>query len=201
MKKNILTLGFVFYSVLLFAQKWTGNYSYSKGVNKEQASIYLNHYQNDSAFFYLTYMSGMPDFNTFSIKGFMAIHDDDGSFVKNDSNKLKLILKTGSIKIIGDSLFNAEPGILHTYKKQGNALKKNSTIFIDYIEKQGKTKTDSCVVLSVPIATGPVIMSLQKGKEVKIIDEFGSYYMVEVADKNTEFLWIAKKNLTLLKTP
>ncbi|MBK8685043.1 MAG: hypothetical protein IPN26_08600 [Bacteroidetes bacterium] len=41
---------------------FTGIYGYNKGINKAFATAYIYHFQEDSAFFYIHGVSGMPDF-------------------------------------------------------------------------------------------------------------------------------------------
>ncbi|MBK7586987.1 MAG: hypothetical protein IPI22_00965 [Bacteroidetes bacterium] len=81
MKKYFLIVSFLFFGFWLQAIDYSGIYNYNKGVNKANGTICLFQINMDSAFFYLNNMSGAPDFNLTTIKGFLRI-DTNACFYK-----------------------------------------------------------------------------------------------------------------------
>jgi hypothetical protein len=198
-KKNILIIICVVFHHILLAQTWSGVYNFNKGLNKAQGCIYINQFKTDSAFFYLTFVSGEPEFNTFSLKGFIGITEGQADYVKGDTTKLHFALGANTLTIRNDSLFGLEPGIITKYKKSSSSLKKTSTIYFDYAEKSAVAKSDTVWAYEVPNTECKNVCRLSKKDAIKVIDTYGYFYLVETPGKNKEFLWVPKKNLSLSK--
>lgn len=178
---------------------WTGVYSFNKGINKDQGTLYVQQFKSDSAYFYLNFISALPDFDMFAMKGFIAIQENEGYFRKVDSLRLRFHLQGSALQLLSDTLLVAPKGLLSKYKKTASQVKKNSTLYLDYVEKSGLVKSDSAVVLEVPHLEGKMIATLHANDEVKIIDSFAGFYLIELNDKLKEFLWVQKKYISLNK--
>lgn len=187
------------WSVLAYGQSWTGVYQFNKGNNKPQGALYLNQYRPDSAFFYLTFISGEPEFNSFMLKGFMSIETLRATYRGTDSTFLYCTSSPKSIVFKSDSCVVQERGILAKYNKTSGVLKKNSTFYVDFVERGAKVKSDSTVVYAVPSETAPVACMIGKSTSVKIIDSYESFYLIELADRMKDFLWVPKRHLIPMK--
>lgn len=177
----------------------SGTYVVNKGVNKEQASLYINQFRSDSAFIYLTYMSGAPEFETESIKGFVVVHDHEGWF-SDSGHSFRLVFANTSIRLVQNTPSAAHPEIFTKYRRLSNQCKRSSTMYIDFSERQANAKLDSLDLFEVPNVNGKILFTVGRQEELKIVDSFGSFYLVETHDHNKEFLWAQKKYINLKKT-
>ncbi|MBL7773466.1 MAG: hypothetical protein JNM95_11440 [Chitinophagaceae bacterium] len=199
LKTVFLALG-CFVSVLVNGQAtWSGVYSFNKGINKDQGTLYLQQFKSDSAYFYLNFISAMPDFNMYALKGFMQIQNQEGMYQKGDSLRIQFLLQGNLLILKADSIALPERGILTKYKKNSPTVKKNSTLYIDYVEKTGLVKSDSAYLFEVPHVEGKQCGQLRPNDEVKIIDSFGAFYLIELPDRVKEFVWVQKKYIVLNK--
>lgn len=174
-------------------------YSFNKGNNKDQGSIYITQFKTDSAFFILNFISGMPDFNMVSSKGFLSIQEKEGRYQLGDSIRIRFSLQGSNLILSSDTLLKGEKGILTRYKKSAGVTKKNSTFYLDYVEKMANVKSDSAMLFEVPHGEGKLCGNLHSKQEVKIIDSFGSFYLIELPDRLKEFLWVPKRYLSVIK--
>lgn len=199
MKKGIAFLILLCVCVVSFAGKHTGTYSFNKGLNKANATVYVTHFKEDSAFIYITAISGMPEFNTLDFRGFVAISDSKASYTFKDACTIQFVFSVSNMVIIEDSVCKLNCSIASKYKKISPLLKKSSTLISDFVEKQGRIKNDSTIVYKVPLLESEIAYTLTNQTEVKITDEYKQFYLIELKNKQNEFLWVLKKNIQLVK--
>ncbi len=199
MKLILSLLLLVVYSISN-AVSYTGIYSYNKGVNKANGTLYVTHFKEDSAFFMVQTVSGMPDFFTTEIKGFMQIENNMGLYIAKDSCKIEFTFTTVSCSLNENIECKFDFSTNGKYKKTSPKLKKGSSMMPLFVDKKGTVKTDTVYCLSAPNASSATQCLLQKNDEVQITDEFNGYYLIELKNKKNEFLWVWKKNIQLIKT-
>ena len=199
MKKGILFLVMFCVTIVSYAGKYTGTYSFNKGLNKANATIYVNHYKDDSAFIYITAVSGMPDFNTLDFRGFITIYDNVASYTFKNNCSIQFQFLVNNLTITEDSLCHLQCSLAAKYKKTSPALKKSSIMVSDYVEKQGVIKTDMVEVYKIPLLESELALTLSKETPVKMIDEYKQFYLIELKNKQNEFLWVLKKNIQIIK--
>jgi len=199
MKKGILFLVMFCVTIVSYAGKYTGTYSFNKGLNKANATIYVNHYKDDSAFIYITAVSGMPDFNTLDFRGFITIYDNVASYTFKNNCSIQFQFLVNNLTITEDSLCHLQCSLAAKYKKMSSALKKSSIMVSDYVEKQGVIKTDMVEVYKIPLLESELALTLSKETPVKMIDEYKQFYLIELKNKQNEFLWVLKKNIQIIK--
>lgn len=199
MKKGILFLVMFCVTIVSYAGKYTGTYSFNKGLNKANATIYVNHYKDDSAFIYITAVSGMPDFNTLDFRGFITIYDNVASYTFKNNCSIQFQFLGNNLTITEDSLCHLQCSLAAKYKKTSPALKKSSIMVSDYVEKQGVIKTDMVEVYKIPLLESELALTLSKETPVKMIDEYKQFYLIELKNKQNEFLWVLKKNIQIIK--
>ena len=199
MKKGILFLVMFCVTIVSYAGKYTGTYSFNKGLNKANATIYVNHYKDDSAFIYITAVSGMPDFNTLDFRGFITIYDNVASYTFKNNCSILFQFLVNNLTITEDSLCHLQCSLAAKYKKTSPALKKSSIMVSDYVEKQGVIKTDMVEVYKIPLLESELALTLSKETPVKMIDEYKQFYLIELKNKQNEFLWVLKKNIQIIK--
>lgn len=196
---KLFILYFLFCSSLCYAIDYSGVYSYNKGINKANGYLYVFHFKPDSMFFYISTVSGAPDFLMSNLKGFASIDSNNAVYIKNNCIiQFDLDLKKGiSIKQNDTCIF--EFSLNGIYKKNNQALKRNTTWMTEYSEKNALIKSDSLILYNVPHYYGQNNVSLQKGTTVKVLDEFNGFYLLEINHKKTEFIWAPKKWVQLSK--
>lgn len=199
MKKGILFLVMFCVTIVSYAGKYTGTYSFNKGLNKANATIYVNHYKDDSAFIYITAVSGMPDFNTLDFRGFITIYDNVASYTFKNNCSIQFQFLVNNLTITEDSLCHLQCSLAAKYKKTSPALKKSSIMVSDYVEKQGVIKTDMVEVYKIPLLESELALTLSKETPVKMIDEYKQFYLIELKNKQNEFLWVLKKNIQIIQ--
>ena len=199
MKKGILFLVMFCVTIVSYAGKYTVTYSFNKGLNKANATIYVNHYKDDSAFIYITAVSGMPDFNTLDFRGFITIYDNVASYTFKNNCSIQFQFLVNNLTITEDSLCHLQCSLAAKYKKMSPALKKSSIMVSDYVEKQGVIKTDMVEVYKIPLLESELALTLSKETPVKMIDEYKQFYLIELKNKQNEFLWVLKKNIQIIQ--
>jgi hypothetical protein len=199
MKKGIILLVMLCVCVVCFAGNFTGTYNFNKGLNKANATVYVNHFKDDSAFIYITAVSGMPDFNTLDFRGFITIYHNVASYTFKNNCSIHFQFFGNSLSITEDTLCRLQCPIATKYKKTSPALKKSSIMFSEYVEKQGILKTDLVEIYKIPLLESDIAFTLSKDVAVKITDEFKQFYLIELKNKQNEFLWVLKKNIQLIK--
>lgn len=199
MKRGIAFLILFCVCVVSFAGKFTGTYSFNKGLNKSNATVYVNHFKDDSAFVYITAVSGMPDFNTLDFRGFITIYENVASYTFKNNCTIQFQFSGNGMTITEDSMCHLQCPIATKYKRTTPALKKSSIMVSEFVEKQGKLKSDSVEIYKIPLMDSEIAYSLSKNTEMKIIDEYKQFYLIEVKNKQNEFLWVLKKNIQLIK--
>lgn len=198
MKKYFLIVSFLFLGFWLQAIDYSGIYNYNKGVNKANGTICLFQINMDSAFFYLNNMSGAPDFNLTTIKGFLRI-DTNACFYKKDSCKIQFVYANNILTVSQNNACKYDFSVDGKYKKMNNTLKKPNTWMTEYTEKSGIILADSSLVYMAPHQASKQISMLKKETNVKVIDEMNGFYLIEIPKQKNEFLWTAKKNVLLNK--
>lgn len=185
-------------AMTMFAAKYTGIYSYNKGMNKASSTMYISEFTSDSAFFMLQAMSGAPDFYTTEIKGFISIENEHGTYKGKDSCSIDFTFNPVSCTLVEHNCkydFSTEG----KYKKTSSQLKKGFLLMPAFSDKHGIIKADSTYCYSIPHQTLNDIKLLMKNDAVNITDEFNGFYLIELKNKKNEFLWVLKKNVQLLK--
>lgn len=180
------------------AQNLSGIYSVNKGVNKEQASIYLHHYKPDTAFLYLTYLSGAPDFEPYCMKGFIHVSENSGRYA-DSSNRVHFFFTRSSLSMVADTPCKLKSCILTKFRKTTSIPNRNRTMYIDFTEHNAQSKTDTLLVYEVPDVQSKVLYTLNKTDEIKVVDSYGAFYLIETPDNGKEFLWVQKKYLNVKK--
>jgi hypothetical protein len=178
---------------------FTGIYAYNKGINKAFATAYIYHFQEDSAFFYIHGVSGMPDFFTADLKGFLRIDSNRGIYTGKDTCNIDLLFSAQQLTIQRDTLCKHEMNTVGKYKKSSNKWVKGPSVLFNYIEKSGQIQVDSCTVFAAPHPNAKIKRTFAKSSTVKIIDEFRLFYLVEHPSAKKEFTWVLKKHVLIPK--
>lgn len=186
---------------LAYSGPLTGVYSYSKGVNKAGATIYLNHFKDDSAFIYMTAISGAPDFLTTELKCFIRIQGQEARYQSKDSCGIQFYFSPSQVELVQHASCPFEYPTDGKYKKTGPQLKKGSMLMLSYTEKIARVAMDSIWALDAPHSEAKAVIQLKKDMDVTITDEYRGYYLIELKSHKTEFLWVHKKHLVLPKKP
>lgn len=196
---KLLIFCLIFYTSLCYALDYSGVYSFNKGINKANGYLYVFHFKPDSLFFYLSTVSGAPDFLMSNLKGFASIDSNNAVYVKNNCIiQFGIDAKKGiSIKQNDTCVF--EFSFNGIYKRNNQALKRNTTWMTEYSEKNAVIKLDSLILYNVPHYSSQNNVSLQKGTSVKVLDEYNGFYLIEINHKKTEFIWAPKKWVQLSK--
>lgn len=182
------------------SQDYSGVYNCNKGLNKANGYLYIMQFKPDSAFFYLNAISGMPDFLTTDIKGFMRI-DSTTAYIK-EAESCRLVLKMEKSKCIiqQDSSCKYEFNTSGIYKKTAAIPKRNATMLLNYIEKPAKTTSDTIIAYLAPHSEAKTKSIVCKEGDLKVIDEYKQFLLIEHKKYKQEFLWVYKKNILLPKT-
>lgn len=197
--KYFLTIILVLFCFELFSNNFSGSYAYNKGMNKASGNFYLNHFKEDSAFFMLQTVSGMPDFFTTELKGFIKIENMIGTFVTKDSCMLHFNFTNSSATLTDNVNCKFDFSPAGKYKKTTPILKKGSGFLPAFADKNGLVVSDSIKCYSIPSSSGKVEYVLYKNEKVQISDDFSGFYMIEIKSKKNLFLWVSKKSIQLLK--
>ena len=199
MNKLLITWMAILLTYIANGQDFSGVYNYNKGLNKPNGTLYLMQFSSDSAFFYLSTLSGNPEFLSTDIKGMLRI-DSSTSYIKQASAcRLELTLLKNSIVVKQDTGCTYEYTTAGTYKKTGAGLKRSPTMVINYTEKPARAKQDSLEVFLAPSLKAKSKVILCKENDIKIIDEFNAFFLIEHKKYKTEFMWVQKKNLLIPK--
>lgn len=178
----------------------TGTYSFNKGINKANATIYIQHFTNDSMFVYITAISGAPEFNTLDFRGILPIMGDSSSYTFKNGCRINLLFKGNMLRVWEDTTCKLTCTLSNQYKKNSTNIKKSSTIVTDFVEKQGICISDSTAVFAVPSVSTPIpLQFLSARTSVKITDEYKQFYLIELKAQQNDFLWVLKKNIQLQK--
>ena len=141
----------------------------------------------------------MPDFNTLDFRGFITIYDNVASYTFKNNCSIQFQFLVNNLTITEDSLCHLQCSLAAKYKKMSPALKKSSIMVSDYVEKQGVIKTDMVEVYKIPLLESELALTLSKETPVKMIDEYKQFYLIELKNKQNEFLWVLKKNIQIIK--
>ena len=183
----------------VFGINYSGVYAYNKGMNKASGVIYISHFKEDSAFFMMQAVSGMPDFLTSDIKGFIHIDSNNNIFKLNDTCQIQFAFTSTNciVKQIGNCPY--EYSCDGKYKKNIATAKKTITLLPAFADKKGLVKIDSLRMSTVPHIHGYKNEYLRKNEPINITDEYNGFYLIELKNKKNEFLWVSKKGIQLLK--
>jgi hypothetical protein len=203
MHKQLVAFAFVI-SILLYvhvvsAFNYSGIYSYNKGLNKESGTIYIFHYTSDSAFFMLQAVSGMPDFNTTELKGFISVDSNKGIYTGKDSAEIEFAFTNSSCTLLENSFCSYTFSTRGKYKKTSAKLSRGNSLMPSIADKSGVVKKDSTICYAIPKQTSSPSYILLHQETVQITDEFNGFYLVEVKKKKNEFLWVPKKSIQVRK--
>lgn len=200
MKKWWLITIIIFCQQLILAQHSSGVYSYNKGLNKSNGSIYLTQFCSDSAFLYIQASSGAPDFNMTDIKVFIKIDSNKGYYKAKDSCSIVFNFYKDKLQIQKHSACKHEFNLEGNYKRVQMIAKRNANLLLPFMGQKGFTKLDTVYVLNAPHSRASKQFSINKKETpVQILDEYSSYYLISTSSHKNEFLWIDKKSLTLSK--
>ncbi len=177
---------------------YSGIYAFSKGLNKPGGSLCVFQIKSDTVFYYLSNMTGAPDFNLTNMKGFLRIDSSTAQY-RRDSCKVHLEFKQSVISVNQSNGCKSDFTVEGQYKKNGNSLKRPVTWMTEYTEKSGVILADSSLVYMAPHQASKQISMLKKETNVKVIDEMNGFYLIEIPKQKNEFLWTAKKNVLLNK--
>lgn len=208
--KNIiwlLVLLSIGHLTLATSTDFTGVYSYSKGINKANSTIYICQFKEDSAFVYVQAVSGMPDFFTTDEKGFATLIDHQFTMKTKENCVITLDMNSNILTCTDNIDCKYEFSVAGKYKKtmphqarghSTNGLKKGATMMFQFIEKMGNINKDSTVSYQAPHADAKTIFTYSKNDILKIQDEFNGYYLVENSKQKNEFQWVLKKYINLI---
>ena len=183
---------------LLSAIDYTGIYSFSKGLNKPNGSLCVFQIKPDTVFYYLSNMTGAPDFNLTNMKGFLRI-DSSMAHYRKDSCNVQLEFKQSIISVNQSNGCKSDFTVDGQYKKNGNSLKRPVTWMTEYTEKGGIIQIYSSIVYFAPHAESKQLFSIKKETAVKVLDEVNGFYLIESPKQKNEFHWTQKKNVLLNK--
>ena len=189
---TLLTLVFSVAALRSDAQRLTGVYSFSKGLNKPNGTLYLIHFQPDSAFFYLSSLSGAPDFFSTDIKGFAQIDSNTARF-KRDKCLITMQFGKNVVEISHDTVCGFEYPVAGQFKKTSPVAKRSATMLLNYTERPVKAEGDSLQVYSAPHTMATSRMVLCKAGDLKVVDEFRGFYLIDHRKFKTEFMWVPKQ--------
>jgi len=192
LSKQILIALLLLGSMATKAQQHTGVYSYSKGLNKPNGTLYVIHFKPDSAFFYLSTLSGSPDFFATDMRGYMSIDSNSGWFRTKDQCRVHFRFTGSKVDITQDSTCRFEYSTEGAYKKTAPTAKRSATMLINYTERVVKPSSDTLLVYTAPHVEAATKKIMCRENDLKIIDEFRSFYLVEHKKYKTEFLWVPK---------
>jgi hypothetical protein len=181
------------------AENFSGVYSYSKGLNKASATMYLTHFSSDSAFLIIQSVSGMPDFLTSEVKGFVRIDQQHGTFYQKDSCSILLEWKGNACILTEHQSCDFDFSYNGIYKKTLSKVSKTSAYLPSFADKLAVVISDSAKAYAIPHASGNFILSIAKDKQLTLLDEYNNFYLIELSAKKKEFLWIPKHQVKLLK--
>ena len=199
MNKLLITWMAILLTSIANGQDFTGVYSFNKGLNKPNGILYFMQFAPDSAFLYLSTTSGNPDFLSTDIKGMVKI-DSSITYIKQAAAcRLELTLLKTSIIVKQDTGCQYEYTTAGTYKKTSHVIKRSPTMVINYTEKPARAKQDSLEVFVAPSLQAKSKVILCKENDIKIIDEFNAFFLIEHKKYKTEFMWVQKKNLLIPK--
>ncbi len=168
-------------------------------MNKANGTLYIMQFKPDSAFYYLNTLSGMPDFFSTAIKGYFRI-DSNIAYIKETSScRLELQFSKSNVIIYQDSACKYEFTTAGKYKKTSLIPKRNSTMLLNFTEKLAKSNNDSLHVYSAPSIDAKSKLIVCKEGDLKIIDEYNLFYLIEHKKYKTEFMWVPKKYLLIPK--
>lgn len=188
----------MFSFVKIFAIDYSGTYSFSKGMNKARAYLYFFQINEQKAFFYISAISGNPDFLMTNMKGFVNI-DSSQAVYKKDSCEIIFRLNKSLIEVSQNNKCHEEFSLTEKYKKINNPMKTNSGLMLEYSEKNGVIKMDSCEIYFAPSLESNIIKTAKQDMKIKILDEVNGFYLIDILNKKNEFSWVQKKNVILSK--
>ena len=174
------------------AHRLTGVYSFSKGLNKPNGTLYLIHFLPDSAFFYLSTLSGAPDFFSTDLKGFARIDSNTAQFKRDKCIVTMQFGKTGA-QISHDSLCGFEYPVSGQFKKTAPVAKRGATMLLNYTERPVQADGDSLLVYSAPHTMASSRKVFCKAGDLKIVDEFRGFYLIDHRKFKTEFMWVPRQ--------
>jgi hypothetical protein len=153
----------------------TGVYSFNKGMNKASGTLYINQFSEDSAFFLLETVSGMPDFIMTDAKGFLRIENNTAFYRRKDTCGIEFLFTTTSCSLTenGSCRFEFSPN--GKYKKTSNVVKKCPSLLPAMADKSGIISKDSVYGFVAPHRSAPLTMMINKGEEVQITDEYNGF--------------------------
>jgi hypothetical protein len=199
MRKLLFVLYLLLQYFVVDAVNYSGIYTYSKGMNKASGTIYLSHFNEDSVFFILQSVSGMPDFNTTEIKGFFTLENGSGSYFAKDSGIIQFDFNKNACILQENEYCKYNFSTNGKYIRTSTKLKKGNSLLPAFADKNGIVKTDSIYCFSVPNIGGITQTLVRKNQKIQITDEYDGFYMIEIQNKKNEFLWLSKKNIQLIK--
>lgn len=199
MRGIIILLGCLLWQELVWAGNFTGVYSFSKGVNKASGTLYICQWSADSAFILLQAVSGMPDFFTAERKGFIRIENNIALFVGNDSCRAQLNFGAGTCQWNESATCSSEFNASSRYKRINARLKKSASFMPGVDIRKGTVKSDSVSCYAAPHRASERISQLTRLQDVQITDEYNGFYLVELSDQLHNFLWVPKKQISLIR--
>ncbi len=177
----------------------TGVYAYNKGMNKASGTIYIHQFSQDSAFFMLETVSGMPDFIMTDEKGFLHIENNNGLYKSKDTCGIEFTFTATSCSLTENGSCHHEFSTNGKYKKTSTILKKGPSLLPAMADRSGIISKDSVYARVAPHRSAAISVPINKGEEVQITDEYNGFYLIEVRNKKKDFLWVLKKNIQPLK--
>ena len=168
-------------------------------MNHESGMIYIFQFKPDSAFFMLQAVSGMPDFNTTELKGFIQIDSNRGNYHGKDSAEIQFVFTNSACLLEENNFCKYNFSTKGKYKKTSNKLLKANMLMPSIGDKSGVVKKDSTCAYLVPVYHTTPSTFLSSQTTVQITDEFNGFYLIELKNKKNEFLWVLKKNIQLYK--
>ncbi|HNF71664.1 MAG TPA: hypothetical protein PLP34_04575 [Chitinophagaceae bacterium] len=193
---TLLLCGFMMGSV---AQSLNGIYTFSKGMNKASATLYLAACNTDSVFLILQTVSGMPDFETGEWKGFVNLNQD--KIFQSNTCSFRLLPKgnTVTLQTLSDCRWPFHNPV--TFRKSSGELKPGNQYLSSFTERTGIIKLDSVPALQAPAITASQKLFLHRKEEVALIDEFENWYFAVLPTRKGNGFWIPKKSVQVLNNP
>lgn len=178
---------------------WAGVYNYTKGVNKPFGILHITPVKPDTVFFMLNTVSGDPDFLSTELKGFLRIDSTEGLFQSKASCKMHFRVNKSMLLIEGDSLCKFDYTPSGKYRRVNDKINKSAALLFSFTERKGIIKKEGCEVFEAPHPEAKLIRTFAADAEIRILDEYNQYFLIEKKEFSKEYLWVLKKNVTLRK--
>lgn len=201
---RIFSLMFTFYlctgyTVMQAQAFWSGIFTFTKGVNKPFGIVHIIPVKQDTVFFMSNAVSGDPDFLSTELKGFIQVDSVQGIYQGKASCRLRFTVNKSSLLIDGDTMCTFDYTPCGKYRRVDPKINKSAALLFNFTELKGSIKKEGCEGLAAPHPEARIIRTFTAETEIRILDQFNQYFLIEKKETSKEYLWVLKKNVTLRK--